>query len=56
MKKASSDMFSEAETIERRESALKRMLNTPHQSHKATGKDRKPKKAKSQGPKETKSA
>ena len=33
--------YSEAETVARREAALKRMLNTPHQKHKPLGK-RKP--------------
>jgi hypothetical protein len=33
-----SDTYSEAETVARREAALKRMLATPHKPQKATGK------------------
>jgi len=34
------DTYSEAETVARREAALKRMLATPHKPHKASGKKR----------------
>jgi hypothetical protein len=40
---ADSESYSEQETIKRREAALKRMLNTPHQPHKAAGNKRKAK-------------
>jgi len=42
MRKPSTDDYSEAETIERREAAVKRMLATPHQPHRPLGK-KKPK-------------
>ena len=34
--KLEEDTFSEAETVARREAALKRMLATPHKPHKAS--------------------
>lgn len=40
------DEYSERETVRRSEAALKRMLNTPHQPHKAASKGRKRKPAK----------
>jgi len=33
--KPSDDSYSETETVERREAALRRMLSTPHKPHKA---------------------
>jgi hypothetical protein len=38
MGKQQGDEFSEAETVRRREAALKRMLATPHKPHKPIGK------------------
>jgi hypothetical protein len=35
------DTYSEEETVERREAALKRMLNTPHKPHKGSKVERK---------------
>jgi len=35
-------MYSDAETVQRREAALKQMLNTPHQPHETAGRKRKP--------------
>ena len=43
MGKQDSDELSEAETVRRREAALKRMLATPHQPHKPIGKKTSPK-------------
>jgi hypothetical protein len=36
--KGPGDTYSDAETVERREAALKRMMNTPHKPHKPLGK------------------
>jgi len=41
MAKLSSDQYSEKETAERREAALKRMFSTPHKLHKPIGKKKK---------------
>jgi hypothetical protein len=46
--KQNEDVYSEAETVQRRESALKRMLTTPHQPHKTTDGEPKVKRPKSQ--------
>jgi len=45
------DAYSEAETIRRREAALKKMLSTPHQPHKPVGKGRKKPSQNPAGPK-----
>lgn len=37
------ESYSQAETVKRREAALKRMLATPHKPHAETRKPRKPK-------------
>ncbi len=44
-----SDQFSEAETVRRREAALKRMLSTPPKRHNESGPKRKASKAKGRG-------
>jgi hypothetical protein len=44
------DKYSDAEAVKRRESALKRMLSTPHTAHKDQPKKRKSSRAKKASP------
>jgi hypothetical protein len=43
LKRSSNDTYNEAETVQRREATLKRMLATPHRPHAESAKPRKSK-------------